>query len=73
MSKFIEASKHPGLTKMVNDHFSSGGGADASRMTPGAVKGDNASNALPSRAKDFPFNPESGVNYVPDSRAGHKV
>ena len=72
MSKFIEASKHPELTAMVESHFMSATGPNTGQMNPGDVKGTNSQNALPPLADDYPFNTETGVNYVPRSRAGHK-
>lgn len=73
MSEFIERSKHPGLTAMVQAHF---GGAkpDATGMAPEAVKGYNGQNALPTPQQSYPFNtPDSGVNYVAPNRAGHSI
>jgi hypothetical protein len=72
-SPYIEASKHPELTKMVEDHFMTSHGPNTGQMSPSDVKGDNSRNALPPRADDYPFNVDTGVNYVPPSRAGHKV
>jgi len=72
-SPYIEASKHPGLTKMVEDHFMTAQGPNTGQMNPSDVKGANASNALPPQANDFPFNTDGGVNYTPRSQAGHKV
>lgn len=72
-SPFIEGSKHPELTAMVEDHFMTSKGPNTCQMNPCDVQGANASNALPSLANDYEFNVESGVNYVPRDRAGHKV
>lgn len=73
-SPFIENSKHPSLTKMVEDHFMTARGPDTAQLNPSDVKGANSQNALPPQANDFPFNtPDSGVNYVAPEREGHKV
>lgn len=72
-SPYIENSKHAGLTAMVESHFMTAQGPNTGQMNPGDVKGTNASNALPPQGNDYPFNPETGVNYVPRDRAGHKV
>ena len=72
-SPYIEASKHPELTRMVEAHFSSGVGPNTGQMNPSDVKGTNGQNALPPRASDFPFNSDAGVNYAPRGDAGHKV
>ena len=62
MSEFIERSKHPELTKAVQDH-----------ILGGPAKGSNAVSALPRKHKDEPFNIDTGVNYVPRGDAGHKT
>ena len=73
-SPYIENSKHPELTRMVEDHFSSSVGPNTGQMNPNDVKGKNSSNALPTLADDYPFNAEKGVNQLPNSsHAGHKV
>lgn len=72
-SPFIEGSKHPELTAMVEGHFMGSAGPSTGQMNPGDVKGANATNALPQQADPYAFNVESGVNYVPRERAGHKV
>lgn len=72
-SPFIEGSKHPELTAMVESHFMTATGPNTGQMNPGDVKGTNGQNALPPQADPYAFNVESGVNYVPRDRAGHKV
>jgi hypothetical protein len=67
-SPFIEGSKHGELTKQVEDHFFSGSDPKRVNKTP-----NSGTSAMPARDKDFPFNVETGVNYTPPERAGHKV
>lgn len=68
MSKYIEGSKHAGFTRAVEGHFFRG--EDPRRLvdtTPidGSKYGSN---------EQMPFNtPDTGVNYVAPSRAGHKI
>ena len=73
-SPFLEKSKHQGMSSMVEDHIMGGQHPDATGMSPAQVKGYNGTNSLPPPTEDYPFNsPDTGVNYVPRSRAGHKV
>jgi hypothetical protein len=66
-SPYIEASKHADFTRAVEGHFF--GGEDPRRLVNASPGGDPARN----NNVDFPFNTDRGVNYVPDSEAGHKV
>lgn len=67
-SPFIEGSKHADLTKAVEDHFFKE--ANPQHLTKYPAGGDPSQ---PYQDKPQPFNPDSGVNYVPRERAGHKV
>lgn len=67
-SKYLDIGKHADFTRAVEGHFF--GNEDPRRLvdtTPidGSKYGSNTG---------LPFNtPDSGVNYVPRERAGHKV
>ena len=67
-SPFIEGSKHRDLTKAVEDHFFKD--ANPQHLTKYPAGGDPSA---PYKNEPCPFNTDSGVNYVPRDRAGHKV
>lgn len=71
MSEFIERSKHAEMTAAVESHF----GTASARTMPGAAsgKGFNAGGDAQYNNVPLPFEAGGGVNYVPDSQAGHTV
>jgi hypothetical protein len=66
-SPYIEASKHPELTRMVEGHFFNG--ADPHRLVNAPPGGDPSMGS----GMDMPMMPDTGVNQMPHSHAGHKV
>lgn len=63
MSDYIERSKHPDMTRMVQDHFG----------VHGPASGANFKSVLPTRSGTPPINDGTGVNYTPPDQAGHYV
>jgi hypothetical protein len=73
-SPFIEKSKHAEMTAAVENHF----GTSSARTMPGSASGkgfnrggDQQYNSVP--LQGWESSDGGGVNYTPDSQAGHTV